>query len=59
MTDIAELNAELLECLRYAVDNIQGIADGNDAPSIVIRERARAAIAKAEGEPEKHDDRPA
>jgi hypothetical protein len=43
--------ARLMEVLRLAVENIQGIADGNDIPSIVIREKALAAIdaAKEQG----------
>ena len=37
----------LVEALRLAVDNIQGIAEGQDVPSIVIREKALAAIDSA------------
>jgi len=39
---------DMLAALKYAVDNIQGIMDGNDIPSTAIRDMARAAIAKAE-----------
>jgi hypothetical protein len=40
---------ELLDALKYCVENIQGIADGTDIPSIAIREAALAAITKATG----------
>lgn len=38
---------DLLDSLQAAVDNIQGIADGDDIPSTAIRNCARAAIDRA------------
>lgn len=56
--EICERDAEikrLREALQYCVDNIQGIADGTDIPSIAIRERACALLkgspADVQGEP--------
>lgn len=40
-------HAALYEALKYAVENIQGIMDGNDIPSIVIRDKGLAALALA------------
>lgn len=40
----------LYEALEYAVDNIDGIYNGNDLASSVIRDAGRAALAKARGE---------
>lgn len=36
--------AELVDTLRSALDNIQGIADDDDIPSTAIRERGRALL---------------
>lgn len=41
---------ELYEALEWALENIQGMIDENDIPSIVIRDRARTALAKARGD---------
>jgi hypothetical protein len=44
--------AQLEELLGYCVENIQGIADGTDIPSIAIREAALAALARPSQSPE-------
>lgn len=41
---------ELYEALKWALENIQGMIDEDDIPSFVIRDQARAALAKARGE---------
>lgn len=43
------VNAELLAALKLALDNLDGIAAGDDAPSSVIRKQARSAISRATG----------
>lgn len=42
--------SELYEALKYAADNIDGCLRGDDLPSLVIRDKARAALAKAQSE---------
>jgi hypothetical protein len=42
-------NAELLEALRTAADHLEGMPDPEDVAACVAK--ARAAIARAEGEP--------
>lgn len=39
---------DLLEACKAALENIQGIMDGNDLPSLVIRDMCKAAIKLAE-----------
>lgn len=41
------LAPELVRLLKLCVENIQGIADGNDLPSITLRDHARDTIRKA------------
>lgn len=43
---------ELLRQLQYALDNIEGIMNGNDLPSTAILRHGREAIAKATREPD-------
>ena len=41
---------ELLEALANALENIEGCLVGQDLPSMIIRDKARAAIRKARGQ---------
>ena len=41
---------ELLEALANALENIEGCLVGQDLPSMIIRDKARAAIRKARGD---------
>lgn len=48
--EAASLIEELYEALERALENIQGCLEGEDLPSIVIMNKAKAALEKARGE---------
>lgn len=47
-TDNIEV-ARLREAAKAALENIQGIMDGNDIPSVVVRDMLRVALAPCAG----------